>query len=697
MKFLLVLLIIGMSFLSGCKQCGRYATFGECDGQITGDATPVAPTPPAAPTPGLTFSTLSSSLREIKNSSVGDNDTYTIVLNTAPSDNVTVSITSSDTTEVTVSPDNVTFSSGNYSIAQTITVIAVHDDEDDGDVNTTITNSISTSDSDYAALDNHTKSLTIVDVDTASVSITGSVYGPYVEGVAGPSWNIKLTTKPTDNVSITMEEDRPNQFTFPSALVFTPSNYSTAQAFTPTATNDNIIEGTHYVGLRTKATSNDSKYNNKYTRAPDAEVTDNGTGKQANNHISAGNYFVLAVDKVYTGNRVLYGFGDDTCGQTSGLTAETYGQCDYDQDNLSKVSNNGSGQLIPRTAENSYVIDNSSVGDNSSNVPILTGLTNIGKVVSNVSNSCVLFDNRTAVQCFGRYRMGSHPHGNSDNWLRQNSFTAKDIDVGYESAGIILDNGSVVIWGYGRTGMIGDSTHQYAHDGAVIASHVIDLAFGSHHACLLASNGIVTCHGRNEKHQLGSSTDTSNGCGSGVSCSKTPLAVEGFTNFVQIDAGNRHTAGVLDNGSLVVWGINESGECGMGSISTSINPPAISTTAPANVLKVWANGGKTCVATNKYKTLHCTGSAFVGDGSSTRQSSFVEIQFPSSFTSNHRILDVALTSGGGAVYTENIVNAFNGVNSITHDVFTWGSWSPVLGNGVSAVPVRSPVPIGSPF
>ena len=56
MKFLLILLIVGMSFLSGCKQCGRSVTFGECDPEIVSDARPV---PPAAPTPGLTFSTLS--------------------------------------------------------------------------------------------------------------------------------------------------------------------------------------------------------------------------------------------------------------------------------------------------------------------------------------------------------------------------------------------------------------------------------------------------------------------------------------------------------------------------------------------------------------------------------------------------------------------------------------------------------------
>ena len=691
MKFLFVLLIIGMTFLSGCKQCGQFMTLGDtCDPEIVSDATPVAPTPPS---PGYTLS--SSSVNVAENGGTG---TYTIVLNTQPTDNVTFAITSDNTSQITVSPDNITFGSGNYSTAQTITLTGVNDDVDDDNVNVNILNAISSTDTTYGALDNTTITAVNVDDDTASVVISAT-YGPYVEGVAGPNWTARLATKPTDNVTVVLQANKPNQFTLPSAITFTPSNYSTTQTLTPTATNDNIIEGTHYVSLRSKSTSNDSNYNNKYTSTPNATVTDNGTGKQENNHISAGNYFVLAVDKVYTGSRNLYAWGNDDCGQASGLTAETYGQCDYDQDNLSKVSDYGSGQLIPRTAENSYVIDNSSVGDNSSNVPILTGLTNIGKVVSNTSHSCVLYDNRTAVQCFGRYRMSNHPHAVTNNWTRQNSFTARDIDVGYEHAAIILDNGSVVTWGYGRNGALanGDRTVYGWNGGVVIPGNVKDLALGTHHSCFLGTNGIAACAGKDERKQLGTTSDTSNGCGAGVSCSATTVAVEGFTNIVQIDAGSRHTVGLLDNGSVVCFGINDSGECGMGSTSNNINPPAISTTAPANVLKVWAQGSKTCVATNKYQTLHCTGASHLGNGSSISSSSFVEIDFGSSFTSNHRILDVAFTSGGGAVYTENIANAFSGENYITYDVFTWGSYGNALGAGSQALPVRSPIMVGTPF
>ena len=410
----------------------------------------------------------------------------------------------------------------------------------------------------------------------------------------------------------------------------------------------------------------------------------------------------MAVNRVFpyaSHKRKLHAWGDDTCGQASGLTAETYGECDYEQDNLSNVSQYGSGQLLPRTAMNSYVIDNSSVGDNSSNTPIFTGLEDIYKVVSLGSNSCVLYDNRTAVQCWGRYRKGNHPHANPNNWTRQNSFLANDIDIGYEHVAMILDNKSVVTWGYGRNGALGTGERDtFAHDGAVILSDVKDLALGTHHSCFLFEDGTVSCTGKNERNQIGISADTSNGCGS-ESCVVSPTPIEGgFNTFTQIDAGDRFTVGLLDNGSLVCWGNNDSGQCGMGSTSSNLNPPAISTTAPADIVRVWADKGKTCVATNKYKTLHCTGSALVGDGSSTNQTSFVEVDFPSTFTSNSRVMDVAMTSGGICVYAQlNGTNGFIGVQHVYDQVFCTGTVENAIGAGSQALPVRTPVKLGSPF
>src|SRR5262249_18301627 len=65
-------------------------------------------------------------------SEFGDTDTFTIVLDTAPTGNVTIGLSSSDTTEATVSPASVTFTPANWNVPQTVTVTGVNDNLADG-------------------------------------------------------------------------------------------------------------------------------------------------------------------------------------------------------------------------------------------------------------------------------------------------------------------------------------------------------------------------------------------------------------------------------------------------------------------------------------------------------------------------------------------------------------------------------------
>ena len=55
--------------------------------------------------------------------------TYTVVLNTEPSGTVTVTPSSGDTGAATLSPSSLTFTSGNWDTAQTVTVSGAEDDD----------------------------------------------------------------------------------------------------------------------------------------------------------------------------------------------------------------------------------------------------------------------------------------------------------------------------------------------------------------------------------------------------------------------------------------------------------------------------------------------------------------------------------------------------------------------------------------
>jgi hypothetical protein len=96
-------------------------------------------------TAGITVSSISGNTSEN-----GDNATFTVILNSQPSANVSIGISSSDTSEGTVSTSSLTFSNSNWSTAQTVTVTGADDNISDGNESyTVILAASSSSDSNY--------------------------------------------------------------------------------------------------------------------------------------------------------------------------------------------------------------------------------------------------------------------------------------------------------------------------------------------------------------------------------------------------------------------------------------------------------------------------------------------------------------------------------------------------------------------
>lgn len=140
------------------------------DGAYNGfDASDVAVTNADNDTAGITVSTISGSTSES-----GTSATFSVVLNTQPSSNVVVGLTSNDTTEGTVAPASLTFTSANWSIGQTATVTGVDDSEVDGDISYSIVTAAAVSaDGDYSALDPIDVNVTNTDDDVAGTDSNG--------------------------------------------------------------------------------------------------------------------------------------------------------------------------------------------------------------------------------------------------------------------------------------------------------------------------------------------------------------------------------------------------------------------------------------------------------------------------------------------------------------------------------------------
>lgn len=89
------------------------------------------PRPTLTPVPpGLS---LSRSAATVNERGAGNSDTFTVVLESAPSSSVVLSVSSSDPGEVTASPADLTFTVSNWSSPQTVTLTGVDESTRDGE------------------------------------------------------------------------------------------------------------------------------------------------------------------------------------------------------------------------------------------------------------------------------------------------------------------------------------------------------------------------------------------------------------------------------------------------------------------------------------------------------------------------------------------------------------------------------------
>ena len=96
-------------------------------------------------------------------------DTYTVVLDSAPTASVTITIGGQTGTDVTATPSPMTFTTTNWDTAQTVTVTA-GDDADTVDDSVTLQHTATSTDSDYGGIAIDDVSVTVEDNDTAKVT-----------------------------------------------------------------------------------------------------------------------------------------------------------------------------------------------------------------------------------------------------------------------------------------------------------------------------------------------------------------------------------------------------------------------------------------------------------------------------------------------------------------------------------------------
>ncbi len=193
-------------------------------------------------------------------SEAGDTAAFTIQLNTQPTADVVIGLSSSDTTEGTVSPASVTFTRDNYFLPVTVTVTGVNDAVDDGDIAYTITTAPATSsDAAYNGKDALDVGATNTDDDTVGIVVDPTSLS-ILEGATG-SFTVVLASEPTADVVVNVVSSNPvNGPAAPATLTFTALNWSTAQTVTVTATDNLAAGGDIACTITNTAASSDPLY-----------------------------------------------------------------------------------------------------------------------------------------------------------------------------------------------------------------------------------------------------------------------------------------------------------------------------------------------------------------------------------------------------------------------------------------------------
>lgn len=189
---------------------------------------------------GLTVTPLSG----LVTTEAGGTATFTVVLNSQPTHDVTIPVVSNDTSEGTVSTTSLLFTPSNWNIPQTVTITGVDDSIQDGNVNYTIDLLSSTSsDPNYNGLSQPNISVTNIDNDTAGFTIINSTLTTNESGTSA-TFFVVLTSQPTDNVTIPLTVLDPTEGTInKTSLTFSTTSWNIMQSVTVTGVDDNDLDG----------------------------------------------------------------------------------------------------------------------------------------------------------------------------------------------------------------------------------------------------------------------------------------------------------------------------------------------------------------------------------------------------------------------------------------------------------------------
>ncbi len=178
--------------------------------------------------------------------------------------------------------------------------------------------------------------------------------------------------------------------------------------------------------------------------------------------------------------------------------------------------------------------------------------------------TCALTE-QGGVLCWGSNEYGQLGDGTKENRrtpvpVRGLNKGVKAIAAGYYHTCVLTEQGGVLCWGLNWSGQLGDGTEEDRSAPVRVRGlnkGVKAIAAGYSHTCALTEQGGVLCWGSNESGELGDETKENR---------SAPVLVRGLDKGVKaIAVGFAHTCALTKQGSVLCWGFNRSGQLGDGN------------------------------------------------------------------------------------------------------------------------------------
>ena len=228
----------------------------------------------------------------------GATDNYDVVLNSQPATGTTVTITINTADgQTTTAPTSLVFDDTNWNLAQSVIVTAVDDVAAEGIHTSSITHTVTSTDSNYDGVGTANVTTNITDNETVGVTITESGGTTDVdEGGPSDSYDVVLDSQPQTGttVTITIATTDGQTVTAPTSLVFDDTNWNLAQSVNVTAVDDTVAESSPHAGSITHtAASTDANYEGIAINDVVASITDNDVSEDSFLYISLKNSATL--------------------------------------------------------------------------------------------------------------------------------------------------------------------------------------------------------------------------------------------------------------------------------------------------------------------------------------------------------------------------------------------------------------------